>query len=809
MARATAAEVAGELRVSSDDPRIARMLTAYDALLSRVIGTTDVPDDVEKEALIRAVAYAYDQPIGPGTTWAAVLRNSGALSLLSHFLPRAALSSQALASNVEVTNLLRPLNPDTPVGPALTAQNLFDLLEAGNSIHIEIVDDKVVITNLSTGMGGMVDLAPIRQLIAANTAAINTNKTEIGRNSTAVVLARREAAEAKRIAEAAQIGEGTSEDRVRQIIYNEAPLVNIFRCFKKWNTGGIEGQWYLELQFNPAKYDSWKLASSTSARRVFKLKVNIAGKDNIIAVDDKVLTTTTKTSTEIAADISAGNTVRWRITLYFSPAQEVSIYEAVGDLGVLQATASLVNAAETNKIDIGTFSVPIPTPDLYKHSHGFFNIDCAKMDDTPGLEGRWIVNADVQPHLISTRWPQFLHSETGAPLILDIGATFADMNSLSLTVTNDDTGSVPINRLLLAHSKRFTFPYRQIAKHIRFMLYVSKANAARIKASLPTDSALAPLVVFVDHGTLDDTWLVAGRISMRIPQAGSASTTPTPAGADNSLAISNTSLIKNNNERNTKGAWRLDFDINPAKYDAHNIDASPTTHYQFKFEVNVEGQTAVIGTRSGSLRSTFTTNRILKTDVAGFITTNIPLFVTDLVVTGIGTSPLLTAEVYILGATSQTEQSGKVRLGVVKAPVLIDAVSWQPLGLALTRNSDGSRYDMDAAGTEGFYNFIKANPNKEYLLVISNLLFSGYPSGGAVQLPFNVKGLDVSNVSGSRRARLSIGSFYDNFFGVSQPCAILMNMGARVEISASVFTSDTIDITFNSQTTMTLYYRGY
>ena len=90
MARATAAELAHALRIDEDDPRLTPLLAAYDPFLTRIIGKSPVPEPVQKEALILIAAYAYDRPITPGSSWVAILRNSGAQNLMGPWVKRSA-----------------------------------------------------------------------------------------------------------------------------------------------------------------------------------------------------------------------------------------------------------------------------------------------------------------------------------------------------------------------------------------------------------------------------------------------------------------------------------------------------------------------------------------------------------------------------------------------------------------------------------------------------------------------------------------------------------------------------------------------
>lgn len=90
MARATAAELAHALRIDEDDPRLSPLLAAYDPFLTKIIGSNPVPEPVQKEALILITAYAYDRPITPGSSWVAILRNSGAQNLMGPWVKRSA-----------------------------------------------------------------------------------------------------------------------------------------------------------------------------------------------------------------------------------------------------------------------------------------------------------------------------------------------------------------------------------------------------------------------------------------------------------------------------------------------------------------------------------------------------------------------------------------------------------------------------------------------------------------------------------------------------------------------------------------------
>ena len=86
--RITAQQVADEIGADSTHPRIARLITVYDTVITQVLASTSatVPPAIAAEAVLRLVAYAFDTQIGPGSTWSNILLNSGALSLLACLL---------------------------------------------------------------------------------------------------------------------------------------------------------------------------------------------------------------------------------------------------------------------------------------------------------------------------------------------------------------------------------------------------------------------------------------------------------------------------------------------------------------------------------------------------------------------------------------------------------------------------------------------------------------------------------------------------------------------------------------------------
>ena len=120
MPRITVDEAAAALKLSQQDQRLASLIPPYDAYLTKIIGTNEVPEDIQAEALKLLVAYAYDRPVTPGTTWAAIGKNSGAISLMRPWIKRYASIGTVPGNIPGATVPGIPVN--TPIDPEVLAR---------------------------------------------------------------------------------------------------------------------------------------------------------------------------------------------------------------------------------------------------------------------------------------------------------------------------------------------------------------------------------------------------------------------------------------------------------------------------------------------------------------------------------------------------------------------------------------------------------------------------------------------------------------------------------------------------------------
>ena len=83
MARITANAAAAEVGVDEDNPRLLRLIGAYDLVVERALHQYEnVPDVIAAEAVMLLVAYSFDRQIAGGTSWANFWVNSGAAAIL-------------------------------------------------------------------------------------------------------------------------------------------------------------------------------------------------------------------------------------------------------------------------------------------------------------------------------------------------------------------------------------------------------------------------------------------------------------------------------------------------------------------------------------------------------------------------------------------------------------------------------------------------------------------------------------------------------------------------------------------------------
>lgn len=117
MARITVDEAVAALRLSQVDSRLEGLINAYDEYLTRIIGDNPVPENVQKEALTLLVAYTFDRPVAPGTTWAAVTKNSGAATVMKPWIRRYASAQNPNGTPPSLSQDAQARIPDPRPGP--------------------------------------------------------------------------------------------------------------------------------------------------------------------------------------------------------------------------------------------------------------------------------------------------------------------------------------------------------------------------------------------------------------------------------------------------------------------------------------------------------------------------------------------------------------------------------------------------------------------------------------------------------------------------------------------------------------------